>query len=165
MKGSKIGKNCTIGQNCFIGENVVIGDNVKIQNNVSIYEGVEIENDVFIGPSVVFTNVLVPRSEFPVSRKYNKTKVKRGSSIGANSTIICGNEIGEYSFIGAGSVVSSNVMNNSLVFGNPAKFKYLIGESGEKLKMEDSFGCDLVLNHKYRVIEKDNKIISVQKEL
>ena len=119
--GTKIGKNCNIGQNVFVGQNVVIGDNVKIQNNVSVYSGVIIQNDVFIGPSVVFTNVLKPRAYIDKKKKYDQTLVQKGATIGANSTIICGNMIGKFAFVGAGSVVTKNVLNNQLVYGNPAK--------------------------------------------
>ena len=122
MSSAKIGSNCSIGQNCFIGENVVIGNNVKIQNNVSIYDGVVIEDDVFIGPSVVFTNVKFPKSSSPVNKNYEKTLVKKSASIGANSTIICGNTLGENCFVGAGSVVTKSLEENSLYYGNPARF-------------------------------------------
>lgn len=120
---ARIGKNCNIGQNVFIGEGVKIGNNVKIQNNVSVYSGVEIEDDVFVGPSVVFTNVIKPRSFINKKKLYLSTIVKKGATLGANSTIICGNSIGEYSFVGAGSVVTKNVPNNILVYGNPARKK------------------------------------------
>lgn len=120
---AKIGKNCKIGQNVFIGEGVKIGNNVKIQNNVSVYSGVEIEDDVFIGPSVVFTNVIKPRSFINKKKKYTTTIIKKGATLGANSTVICGNTIGEYSFVGAGSVITKNVEKNNLVYGNPAKVK------------------------------------------
>ena len=116
-----IGENCIIGQNCYIAPNVIIGNNVKIQNNVSVYEGVIIEDDVFIGPSVVFTNVKMPRSQIDQSNNFQKTFVKKGVSIGANSTIICGNEIGENTFIGAGSLVTKNVPANKLAYGSPLK--------------------------------------------
>lgn len=122
-KNVKIGKNCKLGQNVFIGENVKIGNNVKIQNNVSVYEGVTIEDDVFVGPAVVFTNVLKPRAEYPVEKKYEETLIKKGASIGANSTIICGNTVDSYAFIGAGSVVTKSVPRNALVYGNPAVIK------------------------------------------
>lgn len=118
---AKIGKNCKIGQNVFVGEGVRIGNNVKIQNNVSVYSGVKIEDDVFIGPSVVFTNVLMPRAYINKKKKYDQTVVQKGATIGANSTIICGNIIGKFAFVGAGSVVTKNVLNNYLVYGNPAK--------------------------------------------
>lgn len=116
-----IGENCIIGQNCYIAPKVIIGNNVKIQNNVSVYEGVIIEDNVFIGPSVVFTNVKMPRSQIDQSNNFQKTIVKKGVSIGANSTIICGNEIGENTFIGAGSLVTKNVPENKLAYGSPLK--------------------------------------------
>ena len=123
QSGAIIGNHCTIGQNVNIGNNVRIGSNVKIQNNVSVYEGVEIEDYVFCGPSMVFTNIKVPRSEFPQkgTQYYQKTIVKRSASIGANATIICGVTIGEYSMIGSGAVVTKNVPPFSLVIGNPAR--------------------------------------------
>ena len=121
MSKAKIGESVSIGQNCFVGDNVVIGDNVKIQNNVSVYDGVIIENDVFVGPSVVFTNVKLPKSLKPVNKNYTKTVVRKGVTLGANSTIICGIEIGENAFIGAGSVVTKDVPPNTMWYGNPAK--------------------------------------------
>ena len=134
-KNSKIGKNSTIGQNVFIGENVKIGSNVKIQNNVSIFEGVKLEDYVFCGPSVTFTNVLFPRSEFPIfnKKKYKKTLVEKGSTIGANATIVCGIIIKKYSFIAAGAVVTKNVNSYSLVKGNPAKHVAWVSRAGVKL--------------------------------
>jgi len=120
-KGASIGKNVILGQNVFVGNNVVIGDGCKIQNNVSVYEGVNLDKDVFIGPSVVFTNVNFPRANLEQKNNFLKTIVKSGVSIGANSTIICGVTLGENSFIGAGSVVKKNVLPNSLVYGVPAK--------------------------------------------
>jgi len=116
-----IGNNCTIGQNVYIGKNVTIGNNVKIQNNVSVYEKVTIEDDVFVGPSVVFTNVKKPRSRYPQKGNYAKTLVKKGATIGANATVICGVTIGENSMIGAGAVVTRDVPKNAIVVGNPAK--------------------------------------------
>jgi len=121
MSKAKIGEFVSIGQNCFIGDNVVVGNNVKIQNNVSLYDGVIIENDVFVGPSVVFTNVKLPRSLEPVNKNYTETIVRKGVTLGANSTIICGVEIGENSFIGAGSVVTKDIPPNTMWYGNPAK--------------------------------------------
>lgn len=132
-KNAWIRNNCKIGQNVFIGENVKIGNNVKIQNNVSVYEGVTIEDDVFIGPSVVFTNVLRPRSEYPINCKYDKTVVKRGTTVGANATIVCGHTIGIYSFIGAGSVVTRDVSDFQLCAGAPAKHKGWVCQCGNKL--------------------------------
>ena len=129
--GARIGKNCTIGQNVNIGNNVVIGNNVKIQNNVSVYEGVELEDYVFCGPSMVFTNIKIPRSEFPQqgSEYYQRTLVKKSASIGANATIVCGVTIGEYAVIGAGAVVTKDVPDYAMVIGNPGK---IIGEVDEK---------------------------------
>jgi UDP-2-acetamido-3-amino-2,3-dideoxy-glucuronate N-acetyltransferase len=133
-KGAQIGKNCKIGQNVFIGENVRIGNNVKIQNNVSIYSGVTLENSVFCGPSVVFTNVKRPRSLYPVDKKYEKTHVKEGASIGASATIVCGITIGSWSFVGAGSVVTKDVPDFALVFGIPARLKGWVCRCGRNLK-------------------------------
>ena len=138
QSGSIIGRNCTLGQNVNIGNNVIIGNNVKIQNNVSVYEGVELEDFVFCGPSMVFTNVIVPRSEFPKqeNKLYTKTLVKKSASIGANATIICGNTIGKYSIIGAGAVVTKDVPDFALVVGNPAKIKYWVNYKGDKLEFD-----------------------------
>jgi len=121
MSKAKIGKHCNIGQNVFIGDNVVLGDNCKVQNNVSIYKGVIIGDDVFVGPSVVFTNIKAPRSFISRKNEYNKTVIKRGVTLGANSTIICGITLCEYSFIGAGSVVTKSVSPHTIVYGNPAR--------------------------------------------
>lgn len=126
-ENAKIGRNCTIGQNCYIANGVVIGDNVKIQNNVSIYEGVIIEDDVFIGPSAVFTNVRKPRSWKP-TRDYLTTVIKRGASIGANATILCGTIIGRNAMVGCGSVVLKNVPDGALVVGSPARVKRIESE-------------------------------------
>ena len=136
--GAMIGKNCTIGQNVNIGNNVKIGNYVKIQNNVSVYEGVEIEDYVFCGPSMVFTNVLFPRSEFPQrgSEYYNKTLIKKSASIGANSTIVCGNTIGRYAFIGAGAVVTKDIPDYALVVGNPGEIIGWVNKKGERLKFD-----------------------------
>ena len=132
--GAKIGKKCSLGQNVYVGANVVIGDRVKIQNNVSIYEGVTLEDDVFCGPSCVFTNDLTPRARYPKgSANYKKTLVEKGSTIGANATIVCGINIGKYAMIGAGAVVSKNVPDYALVVGNPAKIVGYVCECGHKL--------------------------------
>lgn len=120
MKNARIGKNCILGQNVFVGEGVIIGDNVKIQNNVSVYSGVTIEDDVFLGPSCVLTNVKYPRSKFKRD-SYGKTIVRKGATIGANATILCGIELGSYCFVGAGAVVTKSVSDHVLVIGNPAK--------------------------------------------
>ena len=134
-KNSKIGINCTIGQNVFIGENVKIGNNVKIQNNVSVYEGVEIEDYVFCGPSMVFTNIKIPRSEFPQkgTEFYTKTLVKKSASIGANATIICGVTIGEYAMIGSGTVITKDVPPYSLVVGNPGQIIGKVDKKGKRI--------------------------------
>ena len=133
--GSTIGENCSIGQNVNIGNNVIIGNSVKIQNNVSVYEGVELEDFVFCGPSMVFTNIKVPRSEFPQRGKefYAKTLVKKSASIGANATIVCGVTIGEYALIGSGSVVTKDVPPYSLVVGNPGRIIGTVDKKGNRL--------------------------------
>lgn len=133
QKGSRIGKNCSFGQNVNVGNNVKIGNNVRVQNNVSIYEGVEIEDNVFCGPSCVFTNVLTPRSNFPVHGVYVKTLIKEGASLGANCTVVCGNTIGKSALIGAGSVVTDDVDDYSLMVGVPAKRIGWVCECGKKL--------------------------------
>ena len=133
MPEAKIGKNCSIGQNVNIGSAAVIGNRVKIQNNVSIYDAVIIEDDVFCGPSMVFTNVVNPRAFVVRKSEYKETRVKRGASLGANSTIVCGVTIGEYAFVGAGSVVTRDVPPYALVYGNPAKHRGWVCRCGEKL--------------------------------
>ena len=136
QSGGIIGENCSIGQNVNIGNNVKIGNSVKIQNNVSIYEGVELEDYVFCGPSMVFTNIRLPRSEFPQkgSEYYEKTLVKKSASIGANSTIICGVTIGRYAFIGSGAVVTKDVPDYTLVIGNPGKVIGKVDQRGNRVK-------------------------------
>lgn len=129
----KIGKNVIIGQNVFIGRGVVIGDGCKIQNNVSVYEGVTLEEDVFVGPSVVFTNVNIPRANIDQKKNFLKTLVKKGASIGANATIVCGNIIGSFSLVGAGSVVTKDVLDYALVVGNPARQIGWVSEYGHRL--------------------------------
>ena len=133
MGGCIVGENCTIGQNVFIASNVVLGSNVKVQNNVSIYEGVICEDDVFLGPSMVFTNVINPRSAVSRKQEFKRTLVRKGATIGANATIVCGNEIGQYSFIGAGTVVTKPVTPYALVVGNPAKQIGWMSEKGDPL--------------------------------
>jgi len=133
MPGAVIGENCNIGQNVVISPDVVLGNNVKVQNNVSIYTGVTCEDDVFLGPSCVFTNVINPRSHVNRKEEYAKTTVKRGASIGANATIVCGNDIGEFAFVGAGAVVTKTVDPYALVVGNPAIQIGWISEAGIRL--------------------------------
>ena len=135
QSGSKIGKKCILGQNVNIGNNVKIGNFVKIQNNVSVYEGVELGDYVFCGPSMVFTNIIDPRSKYPQvgAEFYRKTIVKEGASLGANSTIVCGHTIGRFAFVGAGSVVTKDIPDFALVMGNPARIKGWYSEAGKKL--------------------------------
>lgn len=131
---STIGNNCSFGQNCVVGPNVQIGNGVKVQNNISIYEGVTIEEDVFLGPSVVFTNVINPRSFILRREEFKETLIKKGCSIGANATIVCGNTIGTYAFIGAGAVVIKNVPDYALIVGNPSRQIGWVSKAGHKLK-------------------------------
>ena len=133
MSGATIGARCSIGQNVNIAQDVVIGDNVKIQNNVSVYTGVILEDDVFCGPSMVFTNVLNPRSHVSRRDEYRRTLVRRGASLGANCTIICGHTIGRYAFVGAGAVVTADVPDYALVLGNPGRLRGWMCECGVKL--------------------------------
>ena len=133
--GARIGRDCTLGQNVFVANGVVIGDRVKIQNNVSVYEGVILEDEVFCGPSMVFTNVINPRSAVPRKHEYKKTIVRRGATLGANCTIVCGVEIGRYAFVGAGAVVTKDVPDYALVVGVPARQIGWMSEHGERLDL------------------------------
>ena len=133
-----IGDKCNIGQNVVISPGVILGNNVKVQNNVSIYTGVTCDNDVFLGPSMVFTNVINPRSAINRRDNYTKTHVGKGASIGANATIVCGHDIGEYAFIGAGAVVTKNIPAYALVVGNPAKQIGWVGEYGHRLEFNEN---------------------------
>jgi UDP-2-acetamido-3-amino-2,3-dideoxy-glucuronate N-acetyltransferase len=137
MTGCKIGKNCNIGQNVVVSPKVILGSNVRVQNNVSIYEGVVCEDDVFLGPSMVFTNVINPRSAVSRKHEYKQTLVCKGATIGANATIICGNKIGAYAFIGAGAVVTKPVPAYALVVGNPAKHVGWMSEYGQRLRFDN----------------------------
>ena len=142
-----IGQNCNFGQNVFIASGCTVGDNVKIQNNVSLYTGVVLEDDVFCGPSAVFTNVETPRSHFPRKNEYQRTLVSRGASIGANATIVCGNSLGRYAFVGAGAVVTRDVPDYAMVYGNPARLRGWVCYCGIKLGFrastegEETSGC------------------------
>jgi len=136
MSGCKLGKNCNLGQNVVVSPGVELGNNVKIQNNVSIYTGVSCEDDVFLGPSMVFTNVINPRSAVNRKSEYAKTHVGKGASIGANATIVCGHDIGKYAFIGAGAVVTKNVPDYALVIGNPSRQTGWMSEYGHKLEFD-----------------------------
>lgn len=137
MSNCKLGENCNLGQNVMVAPNVVLGNNVKVQNNVSIYTGVNCDDDVFLGPSMVFTNVTNPRSAVNRRGQYTKTNVGKGASIGANATIVCGNDIGEYAFIGAGAVVTKHVPAYSLIVGNPAKQIGWMSKYGHRLNFDD----------------------------
>ncbi len=137
LSQTTIGNNCSFGQNCVVGPKVIIGNGVKVQNNVSIYEGVEIEDDVFLGPSMVFTNVINPRSFIIRKEEFKKTLIKKGSSIGANATIICGVTIGEYALIGAGTVVTKEVPNYALVVGSPGKIIGWVSKLGNRLSFNE----------------------------
>ncbi len=152
LSNTKIGHDCSIGQNVVIGPNVTVGNKVKIQNNVSVYDGVTLEDEVFCGPSCVFTNVNNPRSNIERKDEFKKTLVKRGASIGANSTIICGNTIGEYSFIAAGAVVTKNVAPFAIMAGVPAKRIGWISRAG--IKLDDSLICPLD-GSRYKLISED----------
>ncbi len=137
MTGSVIGENCSLGQNVVVSPDVVLGNNVKVQNNVSIYTGVICDDDVFLGPSMVFTNVVNPRSQIIRKDQYLPTRVGRGASIGANATVICGNNIGAFAFIGAGAVVTKDIPEYGLVIGNPARQTGWMSEYGHKLKFDN----------------------------
>jgi len=144
LSGTQIGENCSLGQNCVVGPKVSVGNGVKVQNNVSIYEGVEIEDDVFLGPSMVFTNVINPRAFISRKKEFQKTLLKKGSSIGANVTIVCGVTIGEYALIGSGAVVNRDVKPYALMVGVPARQIGWVGISGNTLQFigkraEDAF--------------------------
>ena len=160
MSGSVLGNNCNIGQNVFIASGVVLGNNVKVQNNVSVYTGVICEDDVFLGPSAVLTNVINPRSSVNRKNEYLKTLIKKGVTIGANATIVCGITIGEYAFIGAGAVVTKDVKPYALVVGNPARQTGWMSEFGHKLKFNDK-GTAICpeKNEKYKLTE--NRIIKI----
>lgn len=161
MSNSIIGDNCNLGQNVVVSPNVVLGNNVKVQNNVSIYTGVICEDDVFLGPSMVFTNVINPRSAIIRRDEYQKTLVKKGASIGANATIICGNEIGEFAFIGAGAVVTKPVKPYALVVGNPSRQIGWISEYGHRLDFnERGFAICLESKEKYQL--KSNTVFKIK---
>jgi UDP-2-acetamido-3-amino-2,3-dideoxy-glucuronate N-acetyltransferase len=161
MKGCKVGDHCTIGQNVFVASNVVLGKNVKVQNNVSIYEGVICEDDVFLGPSMVFTNIINPRSAISRRSEYKQTIVRKGASIGANATIICGNEIGAYAFIGAGAVVTKPVPAYALIAGNPGRQKGWMSEQGYPLKF-DSEGKAVCKGNGELYVLQQEKVSKVQ---
>jgi UDP-2-acetamido-3-amino-2,3-dideoxy-glucuronate N-acetyltransferase len=157
MKNCRIGERCNIGQNVVISPDVVIGNNVKIQNNVSVYTGCILEDDVFCGPSMVFTNVVNPRSHVTRRDEYKQTLVRRGASIGANATVVCGSTIGQYAFIGAGAVVTRDVPDYALIYGNPARIRGWMCQCGIKLAFRDSSAVCSACGSRYRQ-QSDNTI-------
>lgn len=165
QSGSKIGKKCILGQNVNIGNNVTIGNFVKIQNNVSVYEGVELEDYVFCGPSMVFTNILNPRSKYPQvgAEFYIKTLVKEGASLGANSTVVCGVTIGRFAFVGAGTVVTKDVPDFALVVGNPSRVKGWYSEAGKKLVFDEK-GYAFCEKSKKRYKFENNKVVEINEQ-
>lgn len=159
LSGSNIGNNCSFGQNCVVGPKVNIGNGVKVQNNISIYEGVEVEDDVFLGPSMVFTNVTNPRAFIIRREEFKKTLLKKGCSIGANATIVCGVTIGEYALIGSGTVVNKDIKPYALMVGVPARQIGWVSKAGNTLKFdENNIAIDSFDNSKYK-IENDNLIL------
>jgi UDP-2-acetamido-3-amino-2,3-dideoxy-glucuronate N-acetyltransferase len=157
MSNCKIGEKCNIGQNVVVSPGVILGNNVKVQNNVSIYTGVICDDDVFLGPSMVFTNVINPRSAINRRDQYAKTTVGKGASIGANATIVCGHDIGEYAFVGAGAVVTKTIPAFALVVGNPAKQIGWVGEYGHRLEFNDNgIAVCPESQQKYKLV--DNKV-------
>jgi UDP-2-acetamido-3-amino-2,3-dideoxy-glucuronate N-acetyltransferase len=159
LSGTTIGTKCSFGQNCVVGPNVTIGSGVKVQNNISVYEGVEVEDDVFLGPSMVFTNVINPRAFIVRREEFKKTLLKRGCSIGANATVVCGTTIGEYALIGSGAVVNKDVKPYALMVGVPAKQIGWVGISGNTLvftdnRAEDAYAHYELENETLKVIKK-----------
>lgn len=160
MSNCKLGENCNLGQNVVISPNVILGKNVKVQNNVSIYTGVICDDDVFLGPSMVFTNVINPRSAINRKSEYAKTHVGKGASIGANATIVCGHDIGKYAFIGAGTVVTKHVPDYALVVGNPSRQIGWMSEFGHKLEF-DNHGFAKCKESEQNYKLENNKVIRI----
>jgi UDP-2-acetamido-3-amino-2,3-dideoxy-glucuronate N-acetyltransferase len=159
MSHARIGRNCNLGQNVFVASGVNIGDNVKIQNNVSLYTGVELEDDVFCGPSCVFTNVINPRSQINRQIEYQKTLVKRGATLGANSTIVCGATIGRYAFVGAGAVVRGDVPDYALMLGVPARRRGWMSRHGHRLVEQNSDGHWICPESGWRYQEIESNVL------
>lgn len=159
MANAKIGRNCVLGQNVNVAGGVVIGDNVRIQNNVSVYTGVELEDDVFCGPSCVFTNVVNPRSEISRKSEYRRTLIRRGATIGANATIVCGITVGRYAFIGAGAVVRTDVPDYALMLGVPAVQKGWMSRHGHRLPEPDSSGVRTCPESGWRYHEEPSGVL------
>lgn len=160
MKNATLGEGCNVGQNVVVSPGVVLGNNVKVQNNVSIYTGVNCEDDVFLGPSMVFTNVINPRSAIVRRDEFMQTNVGKGASIGANATIVCGNDIGAYSLIGAGAVITKEVLPFALVVGNPAKQIGWVSEYGHRLHFDDT-GQAICSESKQRYLLQENKVSKI----
>jgi UDP-2-acetamido-3-amino-2,3-dideoxy-glucuronate N-acetyltransferase len=161
LSNTKIGKKCSFGQNCVVGPNVKIGNGVKVQNNISIYDGVEIEDDVFLGPSMVFTNVINPRAFINRKDEFKKTLLKKGCSIGANATIVCGITIGEYALIGAGAVVTKDVKPYALMVGVPARQIGWVDKAGNRMEFdENGIAVDSFDGSRYVIINGELKVIS-----
>ena len=150
MSGARIGRDCIIGQNVFVGSGALLGNNIKVQNNVSIFDGVILEDDVFCGPSMVFTNVFNPRSFISRKKEFRQTSVRKGATIGANVTIVCGNMIGQYAFIGAGSVVTKDVPEYALVYGNPGKVKGWVCQCAVEITFRSGKAVCKACGKKYR---------------
>jgi|TARA_B100000212_G_scaffold297285_1_gene240999 UDP-2-acetamido-3-amino-2,3-dideoxy-glucuronate N-acetyltransferase len=160
LSNSKIGNNCSLGQNVVVGPNVNIGNNVKIQNNVSVYDGVTIEDDVFCGPSCVFTNVINPRSSVSRKEEFRKSNIGKGASIGANATIICGNDLGAYCFIAAGATVTKTVPNFAIMAGTPARRIGWMSKAGSRL--ESDLVCPIDKSKYF--LESENKLVEIDNE-
>ena len=161
MSGAKVGAHCNIGENCFIEAGVVVGDGVTIKNNVALYSGALIEDNVFLGPSCVFTNVINPRAFVSRKSEFRPTAVRKGASVGANATIICGCEIGQFAMVGAGSVVTRNVPDYALVYGTPAKIHGYVCECGEKLDVVSGKACCPICGKQYGKIEETGLLASL----
>lgn len=160
LSGTTIGKNCSFGQNCVVGPKVNIGNGVKVQNNISIYEGVEVEDDVFLGPSMVFTNVINPRSFIVRKEEFKVTLLKKGCSIGANATVVCGNTIGKYALVGAGTVINKDVKDFALMVGVPAKQIGWVSVAGNRLEFnEDNIAIDSFDNTRYKLQNDEVNLI------
>jgi UDP-2-acetamido-3-amino-2,3-dideoxy-glucuronate N-acetyltransferase len=160
LSNTVIGERCSFGQNCVVGPNVKIGNGVKVQNNISIYDGVEVEDDVFLGPSMVFTNVINPRSFIVRKEEFKKTLLKKGCSVGANATIVCGITIGEYAIIGAGSVVTKDVKPFEMLYGVPAKHQGWVSKAGNRLIFNDNnIAIDSFDNTKYKLSNDSIQIL------
>ena len=162
MKNARLGENCNIGQNVMIAPEVVLGNNVKVQNNVSIYTGVNCEDEVFLGPSVVFTNIINPRSAINRRNEYVKTRIGKGASIGANATIVCGNNIGAYALVGAGAVITKEILPYALVVGNPAKQIGWVSEYGHRLEFNSNHVA-ICKESKQEYNLKNNSVVKVKK--